>query len=122
MSVPTNGNIVMKPREWALLIVLSILWGGSFFFVEVALVDLPPLTLVLGRVGIAAAATAWFSAEIYVGTFTADPDVHRLGLSYFRITSLTFLFQLLLMVVGTGMRASGDFNTPMKVMKQSKKR
>ncbi len=56
MSVPTNGNIVMKPREWALLIVLSILWGGSFFFVEVASVDLPPLTLVLGRVGIAAAA------------------------------------------------------------------
>ncbi len=70
-------------------------------------------------VGIAAAATAWFSAEIYVGTFTADPDVHRLGLSYFRITSLTFLFQLLLMVVGTGMRASGDFNTPMKVMAAS---
>jgi drug/metabolite transporter (DMT)-like permease len=56
MSVPTNSNIVMKPREWALLIILSILWGGSFFFVEVALVDLPPLTLVLGRVGIAAAA------------------------------------------------------------------
>ena len=56
MSVPTNGNIVMKPREWALLIVLSILWGGSFFFAEVASVDLPPLALVLGRVGIAAAA------------------------------------------------------------------
>ena len=38
----------------ALLIILSILWGGSFFFVEVALAELPPLTLVLGRVGIAA--------------------------------------------------------------------
>ncbi len=70
-------------------------------------------------VGLAAAAAAYFSAELYVGTFTADPGVHELGLAYFRITSLTFLFQLLLMVIGTGMRASGDFITPMKVMATS---
>ena len=39
--------------EWLLLILLSLLWGGSFFFIEIALVDLPPLTIVLGRVGLA---------------------------------------------------------------------
>lgn len=45
----------MSPRDWALLLTLSVLWGGSFFFVKVALVDLPPLTVVLARVTIAAA-------------------------------------------------------------------
>jgi drug/metabolite transporter (DMT)-like permease len=36
--------------------VLSILWGVSFFFSKVALAELPPWTLVLGRFGIAALA------------------------------------------------------------------
>lgn len=37
-----------------MLILLSILWGGSFFFVGVVVNDLPPLTIVTLRVGIAA--------------------------------------------------------------------
>ena len=45
----------MTSVEWLLLLMLSILWGGSFFFGELALNELPPLTLVLGRVGLAAA-------------------------------------------------------------------
>jgi drug/metabolite transporter (DMT)-like permease len=49
-------NRAMDGREWLLLAALSLVWGGTFFFIEVALVDLPPLTIVLGRVGIAAAA------------------------------------------------------------------
>ena len=44
----------MGLSEWFLLILLSILWGGSFFFGEVALSELQPFTLVLGRVSIAA--------------------------------------------------------------------
>ena len=40
--------------EWILLIILSILWGGSFFFSKVALAELGPFTIVLVRVGIAA--------------------------------------------------------------------
>jgi drug/metabolite transporter (DMT)-like permease len=40
--------------DWSLLGVLSILWGGSFFFNGVALRGLPPLTLVLLRVALAA--------------------------------------------------------------------
>ena len=45
----------MNPTEWGLLILLSVLWGGAFFFVGVAVIELPPLTVVLARVGIAAA-------------------------------------------------------------------
>ncbi|NHI00612.1 DMT family transporter [Oceanimonas sp. MB9] len=39
-----------------MLITLSALWGGSFFFVGVAVADLPPLTIVTLRVGLAAIA------------------------------------------------------------------
>ncbi len=44
----------MNARTWALLIALSLLWGGSFFFVGVAVKELPMLTLVFCRVSIAA--------------------------------------------------------------------
>ena len=46
----------MGPTEWVLLIALSVLWGGSFFFVGVAVAELPPFTIVLLRVTIAALA------------------------------------------------------------------
>jgi drug/metabolite transporter (DMT)-like permease len=47
-------DVAMTLQAWVLLAALSVLWGGSFFFVEVALAGLGPLTVVLGRVGIAA--------------------------------------------------------------------
>lgn len=40
-------------RDWSLLGVLSILWGGSFFFNGVVLREVPPLTVVLLRVALA---------------------------------------------------------------------
>ena len=47
---------VMSGSNWAALVVLSILWGGSFFLIEIALTALPPLTIVLARVTLAAVA------------------------------------------------------------------
>jgi drug/metabolite transporter (DMT)-like permease len=44
----------MKPTEWGMLILLSIFWGGSFFFVEIALRDFQPFTVVFLRVTLAA--------------------------------------------------------------------
>lgn len=41
-------------RDWSLLALLSVLWGGSFFFIGVVLRELPPLTVVLLRVALAA--------------------------------------------------------------------
>lgn len=46
----------MGPVEWSLLIALSVLWGGSFFFVGIAVDALPPFTIVALRVGLAAIA------------------------------------------------------------------
>lgn len=46
----------ITPNALVLLLALSLLWGGSFFFVAVAVKVLPPLTIVALRVGIAATA------------------------------------------------------------------
>lgn len=46
---------VMGGREWAMLLALSVVWGGSFFFNGVAVRELPSFTLVWLRVAIAAA-------------------------------------------------------------------
>lgn len=48
----------MSRANWALLIALSLLWGGSFFFVGVAVAALPVLTIVWLRVALAAAVLA----------------------------------------------------------------
>jgi drug/metabolite transporter (DMT)-like permease len=44
----------MSLRDWTLLLTLSLVWSGSYFFNEVALRELPPFTLVIARVAIAA--------------------------------------------------------------------
>ena len=46
----------MDQQDWSLLILLSVLWGGAYFFAGVAVRELPPLTVVLARVFIAALA------------------------------------------------------------------
>lgn len=52
--MPPPINRRMSATDWSILGVLSILWGGSFFFLALALKGLPPFTIVLGRVGFAA--------------------------------------------------------------------
>ena len=56
----SDRQIQMGRREWAFLVILSALWGGSFFFFKVLVTTLPPFTVVLGRVGIAAVALNLF--------------------------------------------------------------
>ena len=44
----------MSARDWAILLVLSVLWGGSFFFIDVAVESVSPFTLVFLRAFVAA--------------------------------------------------------------------
>jgi putative MATE family efflux protein len=67
-------------------------------------------------VGLVAAVVAFLSADLYVSTFTDDPAARAEGLKYFRIGAVTFFLQLLLVVFGDSLRASGDFVTPVKLM------
>ena len=50
----TANDASIDARDWWLLGLLSVLWGGSFFFNGVVLRELPPFTLVLLRVLLAA--------------------------------------------------------------------
>ena len=46
----------MTGFEWMLLVLLSVVWGGSFFFNGIALQEFPTLSIVTARVGLAALA------------------------------------------------------------------
>ena len=46
----------MTGFEWMLLVLLSVVWGGSFFFNGIALREFPTLSIVTARVGLAALA------------------------------------------------------------------
>lgn len=54
----------MSATEWAMLVTLSMLWGGSFFFIGIAVLEVPPLTIVLARVAIAAVVLNLYLAAI----------------------------------------------------------
>ena len=43
----------MTPVEWILLFILGGFWGCTFFFNEIAILELPPLSIILFRVGLA---------------------------------------------------------------------
>ncbi len=55
-SSATGVGAPATAAQWAMLGALSLLWGGSFFFYKLLAPVLPPFTLVLGRVSIAALA------------------------------------------------------------------
>ena len=44
----------MTAGGWGLLMLLSVLWGGSFFFSKIIVQEVPPFTLVLVRFSLAA--------------------------------------------------------------------
>ena len=48
--MPPVINRPMSRSEWGLLVFLGLLWGGSYFYVGVAVKELPPVTIVAFRV------------------------------------------------------------------------
>jgi drug/metabolite transporter (DMT)-like permease len=93
--MPANDNQI-DARDWSLLALLSVLWGGSFFFNGVVLRELPPLTLVLLRVSIAAVILLpllW----VYRIRFPADLSGWK---PFFAIALLNNVLPFCLIVVG----------------------
>ncbi|MFC4238293.1 DMT family transporter [Thalassospira xianhensis] len=104
----------MDGRSWLMLIVLSVLWGGSFFFTEIALVDLPPFTLVLGRVAIAAM-ILWWVVLLRDIEIPRDP---RIWLSFLVMGALNNLIPFCLIVwsqthIASGLAAILNATTPL---------
>jgi drug/metabolite transporter (DMT)-like permease len=55
-QMPQTTNRSMDLATWGLLLLLGLIWGGSFFFGRIAVQHVPPMTLVLCRVSLAAIA------------------------------------------------------------------
>ena len=54
----------MGTREWVLLVFLSTLWGGAFFFGAIAVKQVEPFTLAFLRMGLAALALGLLAAAL----------------------------------------------------------
>lgn len=67
-------NHVMGLKEWLLIVFLSVIWGASFFFVEVAVQTMTPFTIVMIRVG-GAAAILLGVVKLTGRTLSASPGI-----------------------------------------------
>ena len=109
----SNINETMGPREWVMVVGLSILWGGSFFLIELVIQDLLPLTIVLLRVSIAALAL-W----VAVGVLGLSvPRNIRIWLAFFVMGLLNNVIPFSLIVagqlyIGSGLAAILNATTP----------
>lgn len=101
MSMTTSPR--MGGREWALLLLLSLLWGSSFLLAKIAVVDVQPLSLVLLRVGLAALAL-WI---VLLATGRRVPGDARLWLALFAMGGLNNLIPFSLIFWGQIHIASG---------------
>lgn len=58
-AAPVQGRPMidrtMRPSEWNSLLLLGLVWGGAFFFIDLAVAEVAPLTFVWLRLSIAAA-------------------------------------------------------------------
>ena len=101
--IRTTNALSMGPLEWLMLVSLSILWGGSFFFVGVAVETLATFTIVWLRVGIAAAAL-WAFVVVTGGRLPTDL---RLWAAFFGMGLLNNVIPFGLIVWGQQTIASG---------------
>jgi drug/metabolite transporter (DMT)-like permease len=93
----------MGLTDWSLLAFLSILWGGSFFFVGIAVLELPPLTIVAMRVAMAALALGGLLRLLG----TPMPRDWRTWAAFFGMGTLNNLLPYCLIVWGQTQIASG---------------
>lgn len=75
------GDFSMAARDWFWIVILGIGWGSTFYFNEVLLRELGPVTVSAGRVGVAALATWAFviatgRRAAYPGRTMVDFGVH----------------------------------------------
>lgn len=99
----TSINTFMGSKEWLMLIALSILWGGSFFFVGVALNDLPPFTIVALRVALAG--VALWGIAFFMGL--RPPKSLKVWVAFFCMGLLNNVVPFVLIVWGQTQIASG---------------
>ncbi len=92
----TTINSRMGLVEWSMLLLLSILWGGSYFFVEIALLEWSPLLIVAVRIVIAAP-IIW---GVVLAARLPVPQSRQAWTAFFWMGLLNNIFPFLLIVWG----------------------
>jgi drug/metabolite transporter (DMT)-like permease len=103
MKTSGNVNRGMSLGDWGRIGMLSIIWGGSFFFIGVAVKGLPPFTIVALRVGIAAMALHL----IILATGQRMPSHRQAWFAFLGMGVLNNLLPFCLIVWGQTRIASG---------------
>lgn len=107
-------NQRMGTTDWAMLLLLSFLWGGSFFLIGVLVAELPPLTIVTIRVGVAAL-TLW--VVLLVGGYDI-PKTFKLWRAFFMLGLLNNVIPFTFIVwgqnhIGAGLASIMNATTPL---------
>jgi drug/metabolite transporter (DMT)-like permease len=98
-----SSHQVMGPVEWTMLIALSAIWGGSFYFFAVIIKELPVFTIVFLRVFLATLAL-WLIVLI---TRQQLPDFKSVWLNYFLMGFFNNVIPFSLIVWGESRVAPG---------------
>ncbi|MFY8106718.1 MAG: DMT family transporter [Elstera sp.] len=116
MSAPTLAPMptAMTGRDWLILGILSLLWGGSFLFGRVAVAEWPPFTIVFCRVAGGAAILAVAARAMGV----AFPTERGLWGSFIVLALLSNVIPFSLIVfgqqqVGAGLASILNATTPL---------
>lgn len=107
----------MKLQDWLIIIVLGIIWGGSFLFNALMIRELGPLSISFGRVAIAAA-TCWiffFATGNKLPKFSRTyTDLSLMGIINFAIPFA--LFPLAQKFIAVGVAGIANALTPIMVV------
>lgn len=116
MSVQTATAVTAKGmslRDWAMLVLLGTIWGGSFFFARIAVAEMHPLALVLFRVAIAGAALHVYLAARGISFAIALP--HAAGFLLLAVLNNVIPFSLIFAgqtQLGAGLASVLNATTP----------
>ena len=106
-------EIRMTSLTWGLLLLLGLIWGGSFFFARIAVQHIPPFSLVFLRLSLAALALHIYIAgrfDLYATLRARWPQFLLLGLINNAIPhTLIFMGQT---QIGAGLAAILNASTP----------
>lgn len=112
MSTPQTP--LMTASDWAILLILSFLWGGSFLFAKIAVAEVPPFTIVLIRVAGAALILAVVVKLLGLGM----PREREVWARFFTLALLSNVIPFSLIVygqtqIGAGLASILNATTPL---------
>ena len=99
----TQQQTGMTPYEWGLLLLLSAIWGGSFYFFAILIKELPVFTIVFLRVFLATAAL-WI---VVLASGLKPPNSWTKWKNYFVMGTLNNVIPFSLIVWGESRVAPG---------------